>query len=318
MEIGELVAIGFLASDLNAKCPFTEEDKGPSEVEEENIGKDDRDSAAKEQENDGGVLGKNLTSGSPGEAGTIGGPYTAEPRAPEPANDTKRSEGKLRALVPGTDAVDTSEYPFLQAAHHLIPGNASLEPSELKRFMTQGSSVNTVTGRSFTLNSHIGYNVNGSHNGVWLAGNYAVRASGKWKKTPVPGATWGALDALHSDWQMNYVAAVAKASGAQFHDTHTDYSDAVKALLNAIATVLFAHQAACEQCKSKTEIPPPFLIKERLYNISAYLKTKVRGGPLAWGRPWMTSDRWRDAAFSGGRISDSFVDAFEKAKRLED
>jgi len=183
--------------------------------------------------------------------------------------------------------------------------------------MTKGESVETTAGNSFTVKCHIGYNVNGAHNGVWLPGNYAIRRSGSQKQSPVSGTSWSGLEASHADWQMHYAAAVSKATKSQFHDAHTEYNESAKKLLNKIATVLFAHQDFCDDCKSKSEIPPPFLIKERLYNISAYLKGQVLGVPQAWKRPWMASDRWREAAFLGGDIKPEFIDAYQAA-RLED
>jgi len=155
-----------------------------------------------------------------------------------------------------------------------------------------------------TIRKHIGYNVNGCHNGVWLPGNYYIRAS----NSPVPGKSWSELGS-HA-WCMNYVAAVCKASSAQMHDTHTQYSDAVKELLNKISDLLMKHE--CELCED-AKINPPFRIKMRLYNLSNSLRGKAESGPMAWKRPWFTSDRWRDAAFSGGKPSKAFMDAFNRA-----
>lgn len=314
-DIGELVAVAFLQSQVDEKCPFELELLGPSGEEGEEIEEDDLDEVQAQQENDGGTLGKNLTSGSPGDSGTIGGPYTAKKRKSEPAQDTKRTKGAKMIFVKGTDQIEQGEYPIHQAAHHLIPGVAALENSYLWPYMLKDGEVTTENGKKYTVQCHIGYNVNGSHNGIWLPGNYAIRGKGDHKKTPVSGKNWAALNSSHPDWQMNYAAAVSKVSGAQFHDTHTKYNDAVEKLLNKIATVLWAHQeSGCEDCKDKTEISPPYLVKERLYNISTYLKTNLTGHPYVWKRPWITSDRWRDAAFLGGEIKDEFLSAYNEAR----
>ena len=48
--------------------------------------------------------------------------------------------------------------------------------------------------------------------------------------------------------------------------------------------------------------------------MSSFLKTQVTAAPGAWVRPWFTSDRWRDDAFSGGKPSKAFESAWEAAK----
>jgi hypothetical protein len=70
--------------------------------------------------------------------------------------------------------VGDQEFPFVVAAHHLIPGNASLGESRLKKLMTKSSAAR-IAGKARRIKNHIGYNVNGAHNGAWLPGNYAIR-----------------------------------------------------------------------------------------------------------------------------------------------
>ncbi|HYS13126.1 MAG TPA: hypothetical protein VEN28_07435, partial [Burkholderiaceae bacterium] len=79
---------------------------------------------------------------------------------------------------------------------------------------------------------------------------------------------------------------------------------------NAIAKKLSRHE--CEEC-AKPDINPPFQIKTRLYNLSGYFRTQVTALPEAWKRPWFTSDRWRDDAFSGGKPSKQFTNAYRNA-----
>jgi hypothetical protein len=319
MEIGEMVAVGFLQQQLDEECPFSDDTSGPSAEDSEDIADDDRDEVLSQQANDGGVLGKNLISASPGKAGTVGGPIEFKPpEYDEEPDDTKRPSGAaVMAFVPGADDIDDGTYPFLVAAHHLIPGEAALAPSELTSYMKKGSSITTVSGKTFTLKYHIGYNVNGSHNGVWLPGNYAIRASASpWQRTPMPGRSWSDLG--QHRWCLHYVAAVSKVTGAQFHDAHEQYSDAALKLLNKIAKKLFMHQDVCEQCEKKDggKIPPPYMIKERLYNLSAYFRRQTKANPQFWKRPWFASDRWRKQAFSGPRPSNEFLDAYERGRRI--
>lgn len=300
-----MIAIGGLDVELSVRCPFKEDALGVDSVESEGISKDDSEAATGEQENDGGVLGRNLASGSPGKDGTVGGPFPPASSQAVAREDTRRTG--IKARVPGTSSIPEGEYGLTVAAHHLIPGDASLAPSKLKQYMTKGESVEVNTGSGTsnkTIRKHIGYNVNGAHNGVWLPGNYYIRAS----TSPVPGTTWSELG--ENPWCLNYVAAVTKATGGQFHDAHTQYSAAVEELLNKIALRLSRHE--CDDCKTG-EINPPFQIKGRLYSLSAFFRSQVRRHPSGWKRPWFTSDRWRDGAFSGGKPSPSFEAAYDAA-----
>jgi hypothetical protein len=307
METGESVAFGGLADELKAECPFSDESPGVTKTQKEHIKKDDQDSVQKQQHNNGGVLGRNLLKPSNGMASTVGGPHPPPDPQMQVRNDTRRMGVKVE--VPGTATIAKKVYGFTVAAHHLIPGEAALAPSDLMPFMTQGESVKVKVPRkpekTKTIRKHIGYNVNGAHNGVWLPGNYYIRG----KNSPVAGKSWGDLG--DDPWCLNYVAAASKAASGQFHDAHTKYSSAVKDLLNAIAKILSQHE--CAKCVS-SDVNPPFKIKTRLYNLSGFLKTQVTAPPAAWKRPWFTSDRWRDAAFEGGKPSKKFERASEQAR----
>jgi A nuclease family of the HNH/ENDO VII superfamily with conserved AHH len=302
-ELAEPIAIGMLAEEIEADCPFSDPALGVDDLEGEDISKDDAPAATATQENDGGVLGKNMVSGSPGKDGTVGGPCPPPKMKADARLDTARTG--LRVRVPATAAIAEDVYGFTVAAHHLIPGDAALKPSKLKALMTQGESVEVVVAggakKNKKIRKHIGYNVNGSHNGVWLPGNYYIRGT----TSPISGKSWSDLG--NDSWCLNYVAAVSMAAGGQIHDAHTEYSDAVKELLNKIAAVLVQHE--CEKCQAP-DINPPFIVKARLYSLSGFFKSQVTAGPMAWKRPWFTSDRWRKDAFSGGKPSVGFMTAY--------
>jgi len=210
-------------------------------------------------------------------------------------------------FVPGADGIEDGELPFIVAAHHLIPGEASLGPSLLKQqLMTEGGSVE-IAGKQRQIKNHIGYNVNGAHNGVWLPGNYAIRANA----APLR-KTWSNLGDKPG-WCMSYVAAVSSKAGGQFHDAHTQYSDSVKRLLNKIHQTVSVHE--CTLCQEKTEVPPPYMVKNRLYALSLYLRSQLQGPPSTWRRPWFASDRWRDAVFSGQDQRETFERIFRTSSR---
>ena len=62
-----------------------------------------------------------------------------------------------------------------------------------------------------------------------------------------------------------------------------------------------------------------YLIKQRLYNLSAYFRRQLVGSPAAWKRPWFASDRWREEAFgSNGKISFQFLDAYDAASSSDE
>ena len=304
MEIAEAVAIA-IGGLTDESCPFSVAAEGVDDDEPESVKRDDGKGAATEQENNGGELGKNLITGSPGRAGTICEPALAPQASPSARRDTPRVG--TRATVLGASGIPTDDYPYILAAHHLIPGEASLAPSKLKSFMTKGASVEVQTTqgtKTKQISKHIGYNVNGAHNGVWLGGNYAIRAT-----TSPTKQTWSEIK--QDDWCLNYVAAVAKATGGQFHDAHRQYNEVVEDLLNKIHAILQIH--SCEECDKPT-INPPFRIKTRLYNLSAHFRGRLIGPPTSWRRPWFTSDRWRDKAFTFDKPSNQFLAAYSAAK----
>jgi hypothetical protein len=306
-ELVEQVAIGLLEEEIAEKCPFSDPAEGVGDEEREHASRDDSPRATMVQKNNGGVLGTNLMSGSPGKDGTVGGPYPPPKAKPELRQDTLRTKRRVR--VPGTADVPTGTYGFTVAAHHLIPGEAALAPSKLKSLMTKGGTVKVIgrdgTKKSKKVRKHIGYNVNGAHNGVWLPGNYYVRS----RTSPIKGKSWSALG--NNPWCRKYVAAVVKVAEGQMHDAHTKYSAAVEELLNKIAALLMQHE--CDSCKAN-DINPPFRIKSRLYAVSAELKNQVTSAPMAWKRPWFTSDRWRDDAFDNDKPSRAFMEAYNAGR----
>jgi hypothetical protein len=157
-----------------------------------------------------------------------------------------------------------------------------------------------------TLKFHIGYDVNGSHNGIWLPGWYAIRN--------VEGMSWKQLEtAGYVDWQLAYVAAVCKEANGQFHDSHGDpYSESIKQVLLKLHEALVFHQHNCEKClkRGAAPIPPPFRLKHRLYTISQKIRGFLRGHPASWKEPWWTSERWLAIIFPNGKISKKFLDAY--------
>lgn len=320
MQVGELISEKSLEQEYELKCPFDEDEPGGPEAGPEDISDDDKDSAEEAQKNDGGKLGKNLMKGKKGKAD--GGPYPPDDYLVkmEPI-DTKRDKKRHpRIHIPDYRDAKKGDFSFVVAAHHLIPGNASLKPAEtLVEFMKKGGTVKSTGNRTYTIKYHIGYDINGAHNGVWLPGNYAIKTALPEKKikrkngkfhvraarkstTPVEGVSWEGLSAEHESWQFTYVAGACKAIGAQFHDTHKDYSNQVLTNLNKISTKLAVHLDCCDICKKKgkKELPPPYRIKRRLFAFSKRLSYYLLGSTAMWKQTLLTSDRWSEHYFTKG------------------
>ena len=297
MDIGEKVKIE-LQKDVDDECPFKVPDPPKAKVQKENIAKDDLPRVARIQANNGGTLGKNLTAASNGAAGTVNDFHAAPKAKEQPARDTKRNNGG-RVKVKGDD----NDYPFGVAAHHLIPGEASLAKSMLyKNYMKKNGKISTASGRKYTLRENIGYNVNGAHNGLWMPGNYAIRA----KTSPKKGTSWGKLPASYDQWCFEYMRACVKKTSRQFHDSHPTYSEEVLGVLEKLQRVLLSHHDTCtEDCKNKKKLAPPYVLKDRLYGLSKYLSGKLRKvSRKKWKSPFYTSERFFDDMVKFGMLVD--------------
>lgn len=119
----------------------------------------------------------------------------------------------------------SNRLPVHTAAHHLIPGNASLKPSEIMAYLHVDK----------TANGNIGYSINNHENGSWLVGNYALRG-----EDGLP--SWGELGTeftkdTNKDPKEYAFAAIEKLK-RQFHDAHADYNKFVLNELDLLAKKL--------------------------------------------------------------------------------
>jgi hypothetical protein len=321
-QVGEAIKESRLDVKVG-KCPFKRppdpEDPAP---EDEDYAWDDRVTMLTAQENDGGKLGRNVVNGSPG-AGKTWNVLGADPnrwRHQEPQVDTARA--KERGESTQEVIVGGKPFPYTVAAHHLIPGNASLYESRLfKCYMQRGGKVDLMTRDAgmvtFEVSHNIGYNVNGSHNGVWLGGSYAIVAGGKHRK----GLPWEVLNSPAGDiaWCFEYMAVVAKKTGGQFHDSHATYNKNALKVLNKASIRLNDHQVKCRDCKRDKKVPPPYPIKAKLHNLSEYLRNRTQAAPASWAPsseavpPWMTSDQVRVDIFSDADRRREFKRIYSRA-----
>jgi hypothetical protein len=316
MEIGEPISTPSLLQEMKVKCPFEDKFEEAPKNADEDVADDDMSPQA----NDGGILGDNVTAGTKGKAD--GGPYPPDDYlCKQQPHDTNRGRKTALQMTEWRDA-PAGDYPYTVAAHHLIPGNASLKKcTRLTEFMKDGGNVESVAGKKYTIKGHIGYDINGSHNGIWLPGNYAIKTAlparpGKDGKTlpartgttPVPGVAWSGLEKDHEMWQYNYVCSAMKAADGQFHDTHKyPYSASVIKYLGKVNIALALHLDNCKLCEGRAkEIAPPYRIKRRLYAMSKRLRGFVSGTPGSWKAPWFTSQKWCQKYFSGGKLTNDF------------
>lgn len=158
MEMGELTAIA-LAEEARVECHFDHKKPTPEHVENELKGV-------------GTTLGEKMEQGKGTRVGQTGLAACQAPKD-DPKNINLFGKGKPIRLPKHTP----ESFPLTCAAHHLIPAQASLRDSKLVKWLVHGSISAQVKGGGSgngKLVQNIGYDVNGSQNGVWLPGPYAL------------------------------------------------------------------------------------------------------------------------------------------------
>lgn len=176
-------------------------------------------------------------------------------------------EGTVR--IAGIDR----DLPVHTAAHHLIPGNASLKDSQLKPHLHQDGMA---TG-------NIGYDINNHQNGVWLPGNYALRGEDGL-------ASWGpegaGFVAKYSQPPEVYAFAAIRKFGRQFHDAHEDYSAFVTRTLDLLAKKLEdTENLWCPEAQKQPKDPKERQMKmlvARLNTVSLRMKTMLENPGPNW------------------------------------
>jgi len=159
------------------------------------------------------------------------------------------------------------------AAHHLVPGNASLKESDLMRYLHEDGMK---TG-------NIGYNVNTFENGSWLAGNYALRGKRGLPSWGPEGSKFLAKTGVNP---KQYAFAAIPESGRQFHDAHVRYSTFVTDALDLLAKKMDKTKDLwCPEAKSKPKKPEErqlFMLVNRLNTISRRLRIRVENPGRNW------------------------------------
>jgi hypothetical protein len=306
MEVGEMITIPELTPDLKDECPFDHELEEPPEVNNDLLGK-------------GSKLATKMNNGS---STNVYPPYAPDQNQQVklgklPQKDPNHpfckqgsDKGRCVAVHFATPEKKTQTYPVSCSAHHLVPSQESLKNHDLLQYMCkkgtgQEHNHGYADGRVW---SDVGYDTNGSENGIYLPGTYAVggAALNVWfpiganddaehddgyiesdKATPkeyegfLLSGKRGEIRSSNPCWQ--YAAqAMVKAPG-QFHDRHLQYSkDIVKAALTNIYEKYKRHditrpEGACPKCKDRNEtikkhgLPAPYSVVLRLQNMAKVL-----------------------------------------------
>ena len=166
MEIGELVNVDVgLGQISDLDCPF--EHELPPQTEK----------VSNELAGDGQTLGRNMARGT--------GIHSSLPGDAEPDPRDRDLRSVLVSVNNRTIELQGTPlpYPVTCAAHHLIPAQESLKGHVVLNWMCEKGGTQTFKNGKHTIHAavqgskvwgNVGYNVNGSQNGVWLPGNYAV------------------------------------------------------------------------------------------------------------------------------------------------
>jgi hypothetical protein len=239
MEMCESVALPDLATEKTSPCWFCEEKPGEKkqnvEVEDPPSPEGQTESLENGEHNDASILGTNVGS-----------------------RPTWSIKHKIDVEDPIANGVETEVTP---AAHHLLPGNASVKKAALlhKYMVWEKKNPKGFKGP-------IGYDINSAANGVWLPGNYAVR-----KDTDF-GKNWSQFD---DPFKIAYArAAMQSCKNLQLHDAHPAYNTKVLKTLLDVAKKLDANwvdRTKCPVCgKSlKDQAEPPYGLVGRLNALSA-------------------------------------------------
>jgi A nuclease family of the HNH/ENDO VII superfamily with conserved AHH len=305
-EIGESITFGDIDIDQR-KCPFDHSLEDPPVVQNILIG-------------DGQELGKKMAE----RQGTHLYEKIKNDRTPKEANkDPRDREGRecfkevsIKVQTP-TGSFTTATFPVTCGAHHCIPAQASLKKSDILQYMCKHNATHSLKGKEFSAGkvwSNVGYDVNGSQNGTWLPGNYAVTGggTGDWGKnaeddneTPPPGKSYKLtgvrLDINIYSRKWMYVSKAVYTLPGQFHDAHPIYSEKVLGILQKIwlnYEALYADMILCEQCEECKKrlqkikalgVPTPFGLVDRLNKVSDRFKNLLNGN--SWNLEVYTS-KW--------------------------
>lgn len=310
MEISEKFKKGLV--DLDFKCPFDHELEEPPKVKNNLVGK-------------GYTLTSKMKSGS---STKLYKDYKPQSDKEKIKWGTIAQKNRKHDCYKGGNPISikfesdnsTEDYPLTFSAHHLIPSQESLKGHKILKYMCKEgtSEKHNHEYSAGVVWSDVGYDTNGSENGIYLPGNYAVGGGrgglGIWfpvkpdkeeehkdkegylKSSELPEGDKllkgkkGDIKEDNPCWQ--YVAQAMIKSKNQFHDRHITYSTQI---VKKALTVIYERyklfdgrleRSFCKKCKERFKkykgLPAPYSIVLRLEHLSNALRPylKVQHGKV--------------------------------------
>jgi hypothetical protein len=288
-QLGEAVALAEIDTD-DWECPFSHDKTGTVE---------------NELDTDPKKLGTRMANGTStrlwdDSTGTV------QPKkndaSKQPASDA--IEEPYEVYIALDHLGNSMHAPFSVAAHHLIPGEASLPKSRLIDYVKGGKVIA----------SDIGYGVNGRENGIWLPTHHALSMNMPVVPFATDHSSYAELTPQGTDmvgsFTHAYTQAVMDRAGCQFHDDHTkatDYSNFVIKVLNKIqGNLTIIKNYNCKKCNDAKsgggKLPPPYRLVNRLNSVSTRLAALLVGGPRNWRPPVYTSKHAQSYAESYAKL----------------
>ncbi|MBN1441710.1 MAG: AHH domain-containing protein [Planctomycetes bacterium] len=294
MEIGEAAAVAIIS---DAKCPIAHKDRGEVKGKAKN-------------EKSVAQLRSNMEKGKSTQQWVLAGDTykngeNTAAKDPCPEYEVHVDGKAVPPILVGDD-----RYPLSLAAHHIVPGKASLPRSDLRKFIWKSEGK---------IKGDIGYDVDGAENGVWLP-THAKLSAGMGKRQTIqicdednPARTLSYAELgekkpkkkIDGEWKEvedaagaplafieHYTRAAMDLTRRQFHDSHSDYSNHVVKRLNKLHVKLCKITRDCPDCKKMLgeKLPPPYGLVHRLNAISGLLRGKLQGPPTSWTPPVFTSN----------------------------
>ena len=314
MQIGEMIAVPevFISEDHSTEtCPWHREaepdttELAPQEEDDDKEsgpinGGTKRKGMAK---NDGGKLGDNMI-----DEGTE--PLEAEielffcPAGEIRYQQKKRGKVREKTMVFYRRSLTAESFGSLKyAAHHTIPGNASLKVSALFPFLGDKDVIGGWKGKPSKIEDGkggCGYDVNCAENGVWLPSPYALSMTDG--NSPAVWPSKAGLKVLKKRRGANSYElcesfkeayardAVEKSQNRQFHMVHADYNTAVKNVLKAVKVKMMK----CPEVSSSSDkFDPPMGLAARLNVLSSRMRSLLTG--TVWHEPYLADSELNKA-----------------------
>jgi hypothetical protein len=202
------------------------------------------------------------------------------------------NDGQPQKTAEAKVTIDGKPHDVGVAAHHLIPG-VSLQESAL----FEGEWL----WKDGEAKGNIGYNINAAPNGVWLPGNYAIRP---WRS------------GRSTEFKDEYASAAIEATGAQFHDAHTNYNEFMRGVLDKIAFKLEnTRSIVCPKAKKEAEKKPEerhplYALVLRLNTVSARMKRMLVASTES-----LRLHNWRHNIFTSTR-SEAYIEMLMKKHNI--